>query len=241
MLRGYLLDRVDQQLADSLRPAAEALVRGQAPGATAGERQDRLVGAGDFYRRAVRRLGRAAALDRAGCRSASRRSRTCPTLDSEAAAELAGEPFTTGSDEGRERWRVLVAPLGGGLSVAVAQSLEGIDETVGRLILIELVVGAIALAVLAAAAWWTVRRSLRPLVEVERTADAIARGDLSQRVPESDPAHRGRAACRRRSTRCSARSRSRSERRRSPRPRRARPRSGCAASSPTPATSCVRR
>ena len=47
--------------------------------------------------------------------------------------------------------------------------------------------GAIALAVLAAVAWWTVRRSLRPLVEVERTADAIARGDLSQRVPESDP------------------------------------------------------
>lgn len=32
-------------------------------------------------------------------------------------------------------------------------------------------------------AWWAVRRSLRPLREIEKTAQAIASGDLSRRVP----------------------------------------------------------
>lgn len=36
-------------------------------------------------------------------------------------------------------------------------------------------------------AWYGVRRSLRPLVEVEATAEAIAAGDLSRRVPPADP------------------------------------------------------
>jgi two-component system OmpR family sensor kinase len=43
------------------------------------------------------------------------------------------------------------------------------------------------LALLAGAAWWIVRSSLRPLEEVETTAEAIAAGDLTQRVPHRDP------------------------------------------------------
>src|SRR5207245_5567895 len=31
------------------------------------------------------------------------------------------------------------------------------------------------------------RRSLRPLTEIERTAEGIATGDLSRRVPDRDP------------------------------------------------------
>ena len=42
------------------------------------------------------------------------------------------------------------------------------------------------LDVLGAAGYVLVRNSLRPLAEVERTAQAIAAGDLSQRVPEGD-------------------------------------------------------
>ena len=49
------------------------------------------------------------------------------------------------------------------------------------------------LIVLGAAGYVLVRNSLRPLAEVERTAQAIAAGDLSQRVPAGDDAHRGRA------------------------------------------------
>ena len=42
------------------------------------------------------------------------------------------------------------------------------------------------LVVLGVAGYLLVRNSLRPLAEVERTAQAIAAGDLSQRVPEGD-------------------------------------------------------
>ena len=51
---------------------------------------------------------------------------------------------------------------------------------------IEIVVGLIVLTLLGVAGYLLVRNSLRPLAEVERTAQAIAAGDLSQRVPEGD-------------------------------------------------------
>jgi two-component system OmpR family sensor kinase len=35
--------------------------------------------------------------------------------------------------------------------------------------------------------WWTVRRGLKPLEEIERTAGSIAAGDLSRRVDLADP------------------------------------------------------
>src|SRR5439155_1468550 len=59
--------------------------------------------------------------------------------------------------------------------------------TVGRLESLELVIGIGVLLVLAAVGSVVVRRSLRPLAEVEHTAAAIAAGDLSQRVPGGDP------------------------------------------------------
>jgi two-component system OmpR family sensor kinase len=46
--------------------------------------------------------------------------------------------------------------------------------------------GALVLAM--AGGWWLVRLGLRPLAEVERTADAIAAGNLDQRVPGADDA-----------------------------------------------------
>jgi two-component system OmpR family sensor kinase len=52
---------------------------------------------------------------------------------------------------------------------------------------LESTIGVIVLLVLAGGGYFFVRRSLRPLVAVERTAEAIAAGDLTQRVPEEDP------------------------------------------------------
>jgi two-component system OmpR family sensor kinase len=54
------------------------------------------------------------------------------------------------------------------------------------LVLVELLVSVAVLVVLAALGYAVVRSSLRELVEVEHTAEAIAAGDLSRRVPESD-------------------------------------------------------
>ncbi len=68
-----------------------------------------------------------------------------------------------------------------------AISLSDVDDTVGRLVLLELLVGLLVLGLLGGLAYVVVRTSLRPLEEVETTAAAIAAGDLTRRVPESDP------------------------------------------------------
>lgn len=101
----------------------------------------------------------------------------------------ADERVTVPATEGGGHWRIVVQPLadGSGGSVVVAASLDGIDSTVGRLQRIDLVVSLVVLLVLAGVGAAIVRASLRPLVEIEQTAGAIAAGDLTRRVPDRDP------------------------------------------------------
>ncbi|MFF5230995.1 sensor histidine kinase [Dactylosporangium sp. NPDC000521] len=87
-------------------------------------------------------------------------------------------------------WRVLVkyqttGPVTG--PVVVGLSLDEVDETVNRQLWVTVGVGGGVLVVLAVVAYLLVRSSLRPLVEVEQTAEAIAAGDLTRRVPEAHP------------------------------------------------------
>jgi two-component system, OmpR family, sensor kinase len=100
-----------------------------------------------------------------------------------------GETTTVPAAGGGGRWRVAVAPRRDGSegSVVVAASLDGIDATIRQLRLIDLGVSLIVLAALAGVGAAIVRASLRPLVEIEQTARAIAAGDLTRRVPERDP------------------------------------------------------
>ncbi|AXB44698.1 sensor histidine kinase [Amycolatopsis albispora] len=80
-------------------------------------------------------------------------------------------------------WRVLALPARDGGSVVVAGALSQVDETVARVRLVCVLVGAGLLVVLATAGWFWVRAGLRPLRRIEETAAAIAGGDLSRRVP----------------------------------------------------------
>jgi two-component system OmpR family sensor kinase len=54
-------------------------------------------------------------------------------------------------------------------------------------VLIEVLIGAIALLFMAGGGYLLIKRSLRPLVAVETTAAAISAGDLTQRAPELHP------------------------------------------------------
>ncbi|WP_438387973.1 sensor histidine kinase [Actinopolyspora saharensis] len=83
-------------------------------------------------------------------------------------------------------WRVRAVTLPDGETIALALSLSGVHATVNRLVVIELAVGGVVLVVLAVAAAVTVRLSLRPLMRIERTADAIAGGELQRRIPDQD-------------------------------------------------------
>ena len=99
----------------------------------------------------------------------------------------AGKAVTVPATGGDGRWRVAVQPVRGGGNVVVAASLDGIDSTTRQLRLIDLVVSVVVLLALAGVGAVIVRASLRPLVEIEQTARAIAAGDLTRRVPDRDP------------------------------------------------------
>ncbi|MEU5991275.1 ATP-binding protein [Spirillospora sp. NPDC047418] len=94
-------------------------------------------------------------------------------------------PFTV-RGTGGSQWRILAEPLPGGV-IVLAFSLDEVDRTVQRLVVIDAIVGLLVLAVLVVLGVWVVRASLRPLAAVEATAGAIAAGDLSRRVPQADP------------------------------------------------------
>src|SRR4051794_8143498 len=88
--------------------------------------------------------------------------------------------FTVRATQGGRHWRVYILALPSGQSVTAALPLDDVNSTVNRLIWIDAVVSAIVLAALAGVGYFLVRGSLRRLTEVERTAEAIAAGDLSR-------------------------------------------------------------
>ncbi|MEU4342885.1 HAMP domain-containing sensor histidine kinase [Nocardia sp. NPDC023852] len=97
--------------------------------------------------------------------------------------QRADTPVTVGSTgESSVRWRVLTTTNKYG-STTIGLPLTDNQETVSRLIYIEIGTGAMALLALGAIGYLVIRRSLRPLREVEETAAAIAGGDLHRRVP----------------------------------------------------------
>jgi two-component system OmpR family sensor kinase len=113
-----------------------------------------------------------------------------PKISKSQIADASTAPFTVSSAGQGSDWRVSVRPIevqGNPYLLVHAISLSDVDSTVHRLVVLELLVGLVVLVLLGGAGYFVVRRSLRPLVEVEHTAAAIAAGDLTQRVPESDP------------------------------------------------------
>ena len=92
--------------------------------------------------------------------------------------------FTVPSENGRTSYRVraTVDPRSPTTVLFAATSLGDVDDTLHRLLLIELIASAAVLAALAATGLWVVRLGLRPLAAIEATADAITAGDLSRRV-----------------------------------------------------------
>ena len=71
--------------------------------------------------------------------------------------------------------------------LVIAAPLTGVESTLHRLLLVELLVTALVLAAIVALGLWVVRLGLKPLVAIGGTAAAIASGDLSQRVERAEP------------------------------------------------------
>jgi len=100
-------------------------------------------------------------------------------------------PFTLAAQDGSGRWRVLMQTFqfsnGATGTVVLAVDVSSVYTTIGQLASIDLLVSLVIVTLLAIVGVAVVRRSLRPLTDIEQTAGAIAAGDLSRRVPERDP------------------------------------------------------
>ncbi len=104
------------------------------------------------------------------------------------ALKYKNKPFTIDGDNGTPDVRALaqVLPTGMG-SVVVANSLAEVDKTLTKLRFLFFILGLIALLAIALISRWIIALGLKPLEKVEDTAEAIAAGDLSARLPAAKP------------------------------------------------------
>ena len=104
----------------------------------------------------------------------------------EVVAAFGDEPFTlqTPGPDFRVITQALPSSVG---TVVVAQSLADFDKTTNRIGRIFLLIGFLVLFLIAFAARQVIKISMRPLENVEATAEKIAAGDLSARLDNFEP------------------------------------------------------
>jgi two-component system OmpR family sensor kinase len=103
--------------------------------------------------------------------------------------------LTVPAQSGGLRWRVLIndtsiptsnSSFASG-TIVVAVDVTSVYSAIGQLTYLDVVVSALLLLVILIVGIAVVRASLRPLTDIEKTAGAIAAGDLTRRVPDLDP------------------------------------------------------
>jgi two-component system OmpR family sensor kinase len=174
-LSDYLWNRLDSQLSDSRAPVYNELAAGQRfgrglpsgksviPSGTFGELRH---GGGD----GVQYLPRGQATP------------NLPEPPDE------GEQYSTvASKDGDFRYRVLATSSGDGTTLFVAFPTTELEQTLRRLVGIELVAASAVLLFLALLSLAVVRLGLMPLERIATTAGEIAGGDLSRRVEPAEP------------------------------------------------------
>jgi two-component system, OmpR family, sensor kinase len=185
-LRSFLLDRTDKSLEDTSHGIDRVLHEGcdgrgaRLPGATPGDYFEVRNSAGTVV----------CALQVPDFSGTTPSPPALPEkLDAPPAlGPVDGAYFTVDAREGGGRYRVLVqADPGSDAILVAATSLEDVDATLRRLLLIMLLVTAAVLVAMTTLGLWVVRIGLRPLDAIEETAAAISAGDLSRRVERAEP------------------------------------------------------
>ena len=190
-LRSFLLERVDAQLRDATVPMAMALTDSAGvnglPGGPGGNPGGANLPPGTYGQL----RDSSGNVTKAGSFTYGQSNLPTPALPTPLPSPASGSTiiFQTGSTAGgTSGFRVLeqIVPNAGGVLV-VAIPLNETRQTLGRLLVVEVVVSLGVLAVLAGAAWWLIKRDLRPLETMAVTADAITAGDLARRVQPAEP------------------------------------------------------
>lgn len=183
VLRGHLLGQVDDELTSSAQELGQRSVNQL----MVGSGEDTVLPSSYYVR--VQVAERVVEIIDGQTRAELGTPRV-PDIDPADVGEADRVPITLPGTSHEVRWRAVTLPAtavpGGPVvgAVTVALPLATVDDTLertGRLLVLS---GGLITAGGAVAAWYAVRRALRPLREIESTAGAIAAGDLSRRVPE---------------------------------------------------------
>ena len=103
-------------------------------------------------------------------------------------ADTKGSPFDTESvnpkSKAEKSWRIIAQPVRSATesSVVVGLPTNGTQALLEQYQFIGISAGGLLLLLSGLAIWFTITGALRPLREVERTASAVAEGDISQRL-----------------------------------------------------------
>jgi two-component system OmpR family sensor kinase len=181
-MQGYLLHQLDTRLSRATVPIERQLALAELPGGEAGRFGRTFTSATDQVQ--IRIGGQTGWLGTPPARGAP-----TPALPADPPI---GQAFTVPSVGAGNSWRVLATALptttpGDRAVILVATDQGEVDASIGDLSRMYLWISIGALVLLGGFGYALVRRSLRPLEEVERTAEVIATGDLSRRVPVRRP------------------------------------------------------
>jgi two-component system OmpR family sensor kinase len=181
VLRSWLLDRVDQQLA-AFQPRPPAFSDARRP-----DGPPPVAGAGTlpsdfrvhFYNASGQRLDYVLGSgDRPGPR--------LPATEEDLGL-TEGRPESVEAETGDGNWRVLLRTGPQGMGAVVALPLDTVDGATSKILWIDALLLAVTVAAILALARWVVRLGLLPLTRMERAAGTITAGRLDLRLPDTDP------------------------------------------------------
>ena len=112
-----------------------------------------------------------------------------PAISVQDAQDRGNRPYQVRGTDG-QNWRVVAVTVLNGVRpavVVIGLPLHSVDDVLNHATLVVSGVGLLTLMLASLIASWTVSRSFRPLAKVEKTAAAIAAGDLSRRVEIENP------------------------------------------------------
>ncbi|WP_308799660.1 histidine kinase dimerization/phospho-acceptor domain-containing protein, partial [Streptomyces sp. UH6] len=181
VLRSWLLDRVDQQLA-AFQPRPPAFSDARRP-----DGPPPVAGAGAlpsdfrvyFYNASGQRLDYVLGSD-------DTPGPRLPGTEEELGL-TEGRPETVEAESGDGNWRVLLRTGPQGMGAVVALPLDTVDGATSKLLWMDALLLAVTVAALLALARGVVRLGLLPLTRMERAAGAITAGRLDLRLPDTDP------------------------------------------------------
>ena len=104
-------------------------------------------------------------------------------LTADRVAALGDQPTTVPSVDGSADFRIRTAQRGNGTTAVMAFSLQSMNSALDRLIVVAFLTALIMLVMVVVLSALVIRFGMRPLIDMEHTAEAISSGDLTRRVP----------------------------------------------------------